>query len=64
MEDFITLTGYSKSRAYKAVHNSELPYFKPNGPSGKTYFKLEDVEAYLLRNRVESRQEVLAQAVI
>lgn len=60
LNDLVNYADISKSKAYKAVHNKELPYFKPN--KGKIYFKLEDVQAWLLRGRVASQSEIEAQA--
>ncbi len=60
LNDFVNYADISKSRAYKAVHNKELPYFKPHG--GKVYFKLEDVKNWLLQNRVDSKSEIEAKA--
>lgn len=58
LNDFINYADISKSRAYKAVHNNELPYYKPSG--GKIYFELKDVRAWLLRGRVASNDEIEA----
>lgn len=59
-KEMIAYTGISKSKAYKAVMNKELPYYKPTG--GKNYFLKKDVDAWILQGRVPSKAEIKAMA--
>lgn len=45
----------SKSHLYKLTHNKQIPYFKTGK---KIYFKREDLEDYITKNRVMSRSEI------
>lgn len=46
----------SKSTLYGLTSKSEIPHYKPNGK--KLVFLKEDLDRFLLRNRVASRMEV------
>jgi len=52
---------YSKSYLYKLTHSRQIPHYKPNGK--KLYFKRSDLEAWLLRNRVSSQEELERRAL-
>ena len=49
-------TGLSKSYMYKHTSNGNIPFFKPEGR--KIYFKREDLENWMLRNRQSSNDEI------
>ena len=49
VEDVIKCTGYSRNYIYKLVYLKKLACFKPLG--GKLFFKLEDIENFIFRNR-------------
>jgi len=53
--------GYSKSYLYKLTHSRQIPHYKPNGK--KLYFKRCDLEAWLLRNRVKTADEIEQEAI-
>ena len=55
-EDFIKYTGFSKSVGYKLTHEKRIPFYKPTG--GKLFFKKEEVDLWLTRNRVASQDEI------
>ena len=55
VEDVIKCTGYSRNYIYKLVYLKKLPYFKPMG--GRLFFKLEDVENFVFRNRQTANYE-------
>ena len=61
-KEFCNHCDISPSRGYKASHNNELPYYKPS--NGKIYFKVDDVNKWLLQNRVASAEEVRNQSMI
>ena len=48
--------GISKSCLYKMTMNRTIPHYKPNNKM--IYFKLEDVEAYLLSVRIKPQTEI------
>jgi excisionase family DNA binding protein len=56
LDDFCVYTGYSKSWAYKLTSGRKLPYFQPEGKA--IYFRREDVEAFLLRNPIKSKNQL------
>jgi excisionase family DNA binding protein len=56
-----TFLDYSKSYLYKLTHTRMIPHFKPNGK--KIYFKRTDLEAWLLRNRVKTADEIEQEAI-
>ena len=46
----------SASYLYKLTHKQQIPFYKPNGK--KIYFKRSELEAWLLRNRVKTTDEI------
>ena len=46
----------SRSRLYFFTSQSLIPHFKPSGK--KIYFQKADLDAFLLRNRVATKQEL------
>ena len=46
----------SQSHLYKMTSTAAIPYYKPNGK--KVYFKRIELEAWLLRNRTTSQDEI------
>lgn len=53
---FIDYCDISESKGYKALHNKELPYFKPGGR--KLYLLKDDIDNWLLQGRVPSKSEI------
>ena len=61
MSDVALLTGLSKSHLYKLCCSKKIPYYKGNG--GKfTYFDKSEVEAWMLKNRVKTVEELETEA--
>ena len=58
--DACTFLDYSKSYLYKLTHSRQVPHYKPNGK--KLYFKLAELEDWLLRNRVKTDVELQQQS--
>jgi predicted DNA-binding transcriptional regulator AlpA len=56
VDDLRSYTGLSKSAVYKLTQRRLIPYSKPN--SKVIFFKKEDVDAYLLSNRIETQEEI------
>lgn len=52
LEECAEYTGLAKSYLYKLTHSRQIPYFKPNGK--KIFFKREEVDSWLLSNKVET----------
>ena len=46
----------SQSHLYKMTSNGVIPYYKPNGK--KIYFPRAELDAWLLRNRSDSQDEI------
>jgi excisionase family DNA binding protein len=61
MSDTALLTGLSKSHLYKLVCYKKIPHYKSDG--GKlTYFDKSEVEAWCLKNRVKTADELETEA--
>jgi excisionase family DNA binding protein len=61
MTDASLLTGLSKSHLYKLVCGKKTPYYKSDG--GKlTYFEKDELNRWLLQNRVKTSGEIEAEA--
>ncbi len=56
-----TFLDYSKSYLYKLTYSRKIAHFKPNGK--KIYFKRSDLEAWLLRNRIKTADEIERDAI-
>ena len=50
----------SQSHLYKLTSTGTIPHYKPNGK--KIYFQREELDHWLLRNRMDSRDEIEQQA--
>ena len=49
-------TGLSKSHLYKLTHLNTIPFYKPEGK--RIYFLKFDLDKYLLRNRISTKEEI------
>lgn len=62
LEEVCLLTGLSKSTIYKMTASRTIPHYRADG--GKhVYFKKDEVEDWLTRNRVSSQTEDEQKAV-
>lgn len=62
LEEVCLLTGLAKSTVYKMTANRVIPHYHADG--GKhLYFKKDEVEDWLTRNRVSSHKEDEQRAV-
>lgn len=50
----------SKSHLYKMTSTMQIPHYKPNGK--RIYFKREELENWLLRNRITTKDEIEIEA--
>ncbi len=50
----------SKSHLYKMTSTMQIPHYKPTGK--RIYFKQEELENWLLRNRIKTYDEIDSEA--
>jgi len=55
-DECVEYTGLSKGYIYKLTHGRMIPHFKPSGK--KIYFDREEIDQWLLSNRVMTTEEV------
>ena len=48
--------GLAKSTLYKMTMKKTIPFYKPNGR--KVYFMIEDLDSFIMRNRIKSEAEL------
>jgi excisionase family DNA binding protein len=58
----VAFTGLKKNYVYKLIHLKKIPYYKPAGRKGRVYFKQEELENFIFRNRQSADYEVVAEA--
>lgn len=56
IDEVVTYTGLSKLYIYKLTSKKEIPHTKPNGKT--LYFKREEIDNWLLRNRQSTKEEI------
>lgn len=61
IEDVAEMLGVSKSYVYKLTSAKALPHYKPNGKC--VYFKSEEIESWVFRNRVSTDEELEQKAI-
>lgn len=62
MDDAVALTGMSKNYLYKLVSQKRIPHYK-NAGGKRTFFKREELEAWMLSMRVQTEQEAESAAI-
>lgn len=60
MDDLAAYTGMSKGYLYRLISERAIPYYKGNGKMN--YFKRDEINAWLLRDRIKSQSEIDAAA--
>lgn len=60
MDDLVAYTGLTKGYLYRLVSERAIPYYKGNGKMN--YFRRDDINAWLLRNRIMTQEEFDAAA--
>lgn len=60
LNELAEYTGFSKSHIYKLTHRNEIPHYKPSGKV--IFFKLSEINEWLLQNRIASNSEIEQQA--
>lgn len=61
IENVAEMLGVSKSYVYKLTSKRILPHYKPMGKV--VYFKREEIEDWIFRNRMTTGEELEMQAV-
>ncbi|WP_343664592.1 helix-turn-helix domain-containing protein [Chryseobacterium mucoviscidosis] len=61
IDEVATYTGLSKQYLYKLTSKNEIPHYKPNGKN--IFFKKNEIDAWLLRNRQATNEELETEAV-
>lgn len=62
VEDLAFYTGYKPAYIYKLVHESKIPYWKPEGGGSKLFFDRKAINEWLLGKRHQSIAEAQRQA--
>ena len=57
LEEVCLLTGLAKSTVYKMTANRTIPYYRDGNAGKHIYFRKDEVEDWLTRNRVSSQTE-------
>ena len=55
IDDVAMLTGYTKQSLYRMTSMHQIPHYKPNGKA--LFFKRDEIEEWMLQNRVDTIQE-------
>lgn len=61
IEEVAEYIGVSKGYVYKMTSRGLIPYYKPNGKT--LYFKKEEIDDWLLRNRQSTNAEIETEAI-
>ncbi len=61
LNEFCKYAGISQSYAYKLTSQNKINYSKPNGKM--IFFKLVDIEKWLLRNPVKTSEQLENEAI-
>lgn len=61
LDEVAAYTGLTKSYIYKLVHLRRIPYYK-NARGGRTYFRKQEIEEWMLHQRVSTQDELAVQA--
>jgi len=61
-DEAATFTGLSKSYLYKLTSGQRIPHYKPAGKI--LYFSREELQAWLLQNRVSTIDEITGKAQV
>ena len=60
VEEAALFTGLSKNYIYKLVCQKRIPFYKPMG--GRVFFKKEELEGFIFRNRQGADYEGMSHA--
>ncbi|MBR2236393.1 MAG: helix-turn-helix domain-containing protein [Prevotella sp.] len=60
IEECAMLIGTTSGNLYRMTSDRTIPFYKPMG--GKVYFRKEEIERWMLRNRQPTKDEVASEA--
>ena len=60
VDDVVILTGLKKNYIYQLISKKKIPYYKPLG--GRVFFKREELEGFIFRNRQSADYEAVSHA--
>ncbi|WP_461257682.1 helix-turn-helix domain-containing protein [Treponema sp. R80B11-R83G3] len=58
LEEATKFLGYTRSYIYKLVHWKKIPCHKPTGGRGRLFFKQDELEEFLYRNKQFADYEI------
>ena len=61
IDDVAVLTGMSKGYIYQLTHKRIIPFYKPTGK--QMYFDRSEIEAWMKRNRYDTDDEIVTEAL-
>lgn len=61
IDEVAQYSGLKKLYLYKLTSKNEIPHYKPNGKN--IYFKKEEIDNWLLRNRQSTNEEIENEAI-
>ena len=61
IDEVSAYTGLSKCYLYKLTSKNDIPFYKPN--SKNVFFKKEEIDTWLLRNRQSTNEELENEAI-
>lgn len=61
IDEVAEYTGLKKLYIYRLTSKNEIPHYKPNGKN--ITFKKEEIDAWLLRNRQATNEEIETEAI-
>ena len=61
IDDVAILTGMSKGYIYQLTHKRIIPFYKPTGK--QMYFDRSEIEAWMKRNRYDTDDEIVTEAL-
>lgn len=56
LDEVVLVTGLSKGHIYRLTSTQGIPHYKPKGRN--LYFKKDEIEEWLLRNRIATKAEI------
>lgn len=60
IDECAAYTGYSKDTIYRHTSQRTIPFYKPM--NGAIYFRRSEIDDWLLRNRMATKQEISSMA--
>jgi excisionase family DNA binding protein len=58
IEDASEYIGVTVGSIYQYVNKKQIPYYKPSGEKGRSYFKKSELNDFMLRNKILANYEV------